>query len=427
MIDNTSGIGYPSQVNNQKLQPLRAGKAPGAEASAGMAPDRVEVSRKKSSSSLLPRPAQGASRADEPGQPLEKKRWTILQYSAADNNLTSAMVDDIKEMERVGSNADMNLVVQLDQGGSKGAARYFLDKHANNSGGIVSPALQKLGSIDMADPRVLADFVKWGMEKYPADHYALIISDHGGGWTGAISDDSHGGWATTPQLREALDQALKDGKKIDVLGFDACLMANHEATHELQGNADFLIASEQTEGADGWPYSKLLTGKFLKELQQVLKAKLNISPRDFAIKAVQDASTNQGTLPTMSAMEMAQVPALSAATDELAKRLLATKTSASTLKSIVSKTQSFYGYKDEYDFCKRLVESPQVADEELKASARKVMDAIGLAVIAEEHSSTYPGAHGLTIEMGSPNQQYQDLKLARDTSWDEAMNKVNRA
>lgn len=435
MIDNTSGVGYPATVQSARSQPLNYGKATAAENAAGMAPDRVEVGKFSKSKSpaappLVPKPSPKdfpTEKAASYGEPAAAKKWTILQYSAADNNLLSAMVDDVKEMERVGSSTDMNLVVQLDQGGSKGAARYFLDQHTNNSGGIVSPALEKLGSINMADPKVLADFIKWGMEKYPAEHYALIISDHGGGWTGAISDDSHGGWASTPQLRESLDMALKDGKKLDVLGFDACLMANHETTHELQGKTDFLIASEQTEGADGWPYSKLLTSQFLKDLQKALKARINISPKEFAVKAVRDASTVQGTLPTMSSMEMAQVPGLSEATNELAGKILATKTSSSTLKSIVSKTQSFYGYKDEYDFCKRLVESPQVGDEELKAAARKVMDAIGLTVIAEEHSPSYPGAHGLTIEMGSPNQQYQQLKLAQDTNWEEAMKKVNRA
>jgi len=40
--------------------------------------------------------------------------WTVLVYGHADHNLTSAMRDDLLEMEQAGSSEDFNIVVQVD-------------------------------------------------------------------------------------------------------------------------------------------------------------------------------------------------------------------------------------------------------------------------------------------------------------------------
>ena len=41
--------------------------------------------------------------------------WTVMIYLDADNNLESAGIDDISEMEMVGSSDDVNIVVQVDR------------------------------------------------------------------------------------------------------------------------------------------------------------------------------------------------------------------------------------------------------------------------------------------------------------------------
>jgi hypothetical protein len=37
----------------------------------------------------------------------------------------------------------------------------------------------------MGDPKVLQDFVTWGVTNYPADHYLLVLWNHGAGWDDA--------------------------------------------------------------------------------------------------------------------------------------------------------------------------------------------------------------------------------------------------
>jgi hypothetical protein len=41
--------------------------------------------------------------------------WTVMIYLDADNNLESAGINDINEMEMVGSTTDVNIVVQVDR------------------------------------------------------------------------------------------------------------------------------------------------------------------------------------------------------------------------------------------------------------------------------------------------------------------------
>ena len=57
-----------------------------------------------------------------------------------------------------------------------------------------------------------------------------------------------------------IDKAVTDsGVKFDFIGFDACLMATLENALILSDNADYLIASEETEPGTGWYYKQWLT------------------------------------------------------------------------------------------------------------------------------------------------------------------------
>jgi hypothetical protein len=356
------------------------------------------------------------------------KKWTIMHYTAADNNLTEFMVHDVNEMEVIGSTENMNLVIQLDKGGSD-CKRYYLTQDSDLNK-INSPMLQDMGSTNMADPKVLTDFIVFAQKNYPAENFALILSDHGGGWPGAISDDSHGGWMTTPDIRKSIDDAIaQTGKKIDVLGFDACLMASTEVAYEMKDNAKFLVASEQTEGGAGWAYTPLLTKRSLENLDRAMREKLNIPPDEFAKKIVTMAQGAQGDLPTMSATDLSKMKDVADATNLFAGQIILTDTPNDVFKKIANNTQSFYGFKDIFHFADQVAKSKDITDEKLKKAAAGMTSAIKGAVIAEEHSSRYPNAHGLTSEIptyGGPEAKYLDLRYAQNTLWDEAMGKMNK-
>lgn len=115
------------------------------------------------------------------------KRWTILVFMAADNDLDRFAVKDLHEMESVGSNDQFDLVVQVDRygNGERGAAlrgRIVKDQNwAPFDFRFVSP-LVSIGETNTGDPAVLQEFVEWGVINHPAERYALIIWNHGSGW-----------------------------------------------------------------------------------------------------------------------------------------------------------------------------------------------------------------------------------------------------
>ncbi|MCQ2736955.1 MAG: clostripain-related cysteine peptidase [bacterium] len=363
---------------------------------------------------------------------MPKKKWTVLLYSAADNNLETSLVKDVAELESVGSSDQMNLVVQLDRGknpssisgGWKGCKRFYLNQD-NDKNKINSPALADLGNVNMSDPKVLSDFIQWGMKEYPAENYILIMSDHGAGWPGALQDVSHNDFASTPALREGIEDAeKKTGQKINIIGFDACLMASTEVAYELAEAGDYMVASQNVEGGDGWPYSKIFSGDTAKALKGALEQKFDVSPEEVAKKMVND-SYGFPSITTLAAMDLSKMKDLAAATDRMAEVIMQSPHDRGTLRSMAAKTKSWEGFRDQYDFADKIIANPKINNPELKEAAKAMQKALSEVIIAEQHEiDEEDGAHGLSLEIstgGVKQEGYADLKFAKDTRWDEAM------
>ena len=107
--------------------------------------------------------------------------WTFMVYLAGDNNLAAAGEADLGEMRKVGSSDDVNVVAQFDNAASGGSKRFHLQK------GGAGESVQDLGPTDSGDPGVLLDFVDWAVGKFPAQQYALVLWNHGGGWAPACT------------------------------------------------------------------------------------------------------------------------------------------------------------------------------------------------------------------------------------------------
>lgn len=112
-----------------------------------------------------------------------------------------------------------------------------------------------LGQLTMTDPYTLSDFIKYCKKNYSADRYALIMWDHGGGVPCGYGYDENSDDPDDPMSIDELQKALNDGNvHFDFIGFDACLMASVENAYALRKNADYLVASEETEPGTGWDY-----------------------------------------------------------------------------------------------------------------------------------------------------------------------------
>jgi len=186
--------------------------------------------------------------------------WTVLVYGLGDNNLEADLLNDLDEMAAVPA-ADLTFVALVDR------TPDYTDQAVAGIGDwdtakilTVSPAgfaeETDLGELNLGDPAVLTDFVTRGIGGHPADHYALILWDHGS-IAGVGSDQSHGDGLSLPEIAAGIRDGLAAAgvDRLDIIGFDACLMAAYEVAAAVAPVADYMIASEEVEPNDGWDYS----------------------------------------------------------------------------------------------------------------------------------------------------------------------------
>lgn len=181
----------------------------------------------------------------------KKAKWTILVYMDGNNNLdnsqngTSFVIGDAQEMEKVGSTKDVQIMAMVGSLKTGGNCKYYhIEKHENElPDSLRSTVIEDLGGKDMSDKQTLLNFIRRGMELYPAERYMLIIDDHGGGWRGACEDEQNGagGMMSMPDMRWALDTF-----HFDVIVFHACLMSMVEVAYELKDRADYMVACQFT-------------------------------------------------------------------------------------------------------------------------------------------------------------------------------------
>jgi hypothetical protein len=190
--------------------------------------------------------------------------WTFMVYLDADNDLEEWGIINFMQMSEVGSSANVNILVQFDRvpgydesyGGWTGCRRFDMSKGMTPADGPT----QNLGEINMGDPASLVDFVSWADATHPADHYVLIIWDHGGDWVGACWDETSSyDYLDISEIHSALSSICTNlGKPLDIVSFDACSMGSIEVGYQLRQYADYFVASEVYVPDLGFSYDRPL-------------------------------------------------------------------------------------------------------------------------------------------------------------------------
>ncbi len=237
--------------------------------------------------------------------PSMAAHWTVMVYMAGDNNLAEAAIEDIEEMMKVGSSAEVNIVVQVDLSPiyvpqvEGRVHRLFIKKDNFEDFPLET-------NLDSADPQVLRDFIEWAVANYPAEHYALVLWDHGAGWKfsdkAIFTDDTSGDLMNLNELVNALQETTVH---FDVVDFDACLMGMYEVAYAFKNVASYLVFSEQTEPPTGDPYDLILS---------TLVHNPHMSASDLAKEIVEDYYTfyaqRADSAVTKSACDLSQIDQL---------------------------------------------------------------------------------------------------------------------
>jgi hypothetical protein len=401
----------------------------------------------------------------------KRKAWTVLIWIAADNDLTDFGGLDIAEMKRVGSTADIDVVVQYDPAGAGGTCRYHLRKGTK----LEADKVKDLGETNTGDPDVAIDFFTWGMKSFPSDHVMCVLWNHGSGIDetdvyarvrrgvaepvprgrasviansgmgralfsttvdAAVSskaiafDDNSRDFLDNAELGRVISTVVKRaGRRIDALGFDACLMNMIEVAYQLRGKVDFLIGSEEVEPGNGWPYDKVIRAAAKAPPPAKLAASI---VKSYVASYVDDPAE---AAVTQSALHLANVEATADAVDRLASAVLANLQSNDDVVAFdrsVRSAQRYYmsDFADLGDLCRQLVRRWPSAD--VVAAAKGVLGTLvganGLVHAAESKGDKVARSTGTAIYFPVANKVhlvYPRLDFAQATRWPELIDRYN--
>lgn len=226
------------------------------------------------------------------------KRWSISCYVAGDNNLSSRIKQDLAEL-RKGLSSIKNGTIRK--------VALFIDSTSEpsrtvvlNSDGTESTTVHD-DNLPSGDPATLETFLKNHTD--PETRNLVVLWGHGNGWkdfgrgaleyTGLFSpirasqsllssfagalpkklilssflsggkafgiEDPTGNFIDAHELSNVLASVTdKLNSKIDVLAFDACLMATAEIACQVSPYADIFIGSVEKVPSNGLPYDDVL-------------------------------------------------------------------------------------------------------------------------------------------------------------------------
>ena len=303
---------------------------------------------------------------------MKDKKWTIMIYMAGDNNLAVDMayaMEQIKDVAAEGAESP-NLFVYYD-GNSPAIPTLYCDFSEPGRPRYVRSyrvpnklyKVPKKENENAADIRSILNFVDWCVNKVEvggdaeisfgrrAEKYALIFSGHSLGFQdiGLFKDETSGKslkmkdfyaalWGLVKSKKE-LEEAYADedqlqgeereaattvllGQKLDLLGFDSCVMGMLEVGYQFNDVAKTMIASEGSVPSAGWTYAKIL-GCLAREQNRKLETRkvAELFVKEF-IRS-QDAYTVGGVSVDMAAWDLSRFGYLADAFDGLAQVLLA--------------------------------------------------------------------------------------------------------
>ena len=340
-----------------------------------------------------------------------EKDFTVMVYIVGSNleSRYGAATNDMKEM--IGANLDFsknNLLVYT--GGSKrwtSAISNTCNSVINmENGEMLDVTAQTAETADMGAAGTLAEFINYCTTNYPARHYGLVLWDHGAGplW-GYGSDELFGNDSLLlEELQGAMEQTPFTGdKKLDFVGFDACLMGSIESAKLWKDYAQYMVGSEELESGRGWDYS------FLTTLNETDDARTIVSSIVEAYGKYYEENKSEFFNPdvTLAAMDLSRTDMLIDSANTLfgAMKTGIDQGNYPELNQARAKTKAFglgaaSGKEDAYDLLdlKNLAEN---VSELYPEESRGILEALDEMVVRS--TSNVSGANGISIYLPGDN------------------------
>ncbi|MFA5880019.1 MAG: clostripain-related cysteine peptidase [Candidatus Margulisiibacteriota bacterium] len=382
-----------------------------------------------------------------------QKQWTVMFYAAGDNDLEQYIFNNVIQLQKAGSTSQVNIVAETDWWHHKGDAetlvtgegvgRWYIEK-SDTLTKISSKLIETLPEINTGLAESVKDFVIWAAQKYPAQHYILIIGSHGGGWRKNQALQTRGtGQDYTSDLTKQLLITLPDlkkvfpdiksalGKNLDILACDTCLNGMVEFVYQLKDYADYMVLSEEIIQGTGFPLDTIAVN---------LVADPTISAKNLAKDIVNQFYNlyNLQKYSTLAAIDPTKITDVATTVKELAL-LFDTTTKDTAFNNLVNtatgqtytiQRYSDVTFRDLWDMADKIIQNwgsdPNYASIVAKCATLKT--AIEQAVILSKYTGgasdpySVAGSHGLSIYIPTPqttayDTNYDSLDFTSFTGW----------
>ena len=219
-------------------------------------------------------------------------------------------------------------------------------------------------------------------------------------------DDTSMDFLDNQKLAQALDAAEKQtGRRLAVLGMDACLMSTVEVACQLRHYADYMVGSQEVEAADGWPYGPILRqlterpAMSSRELSQLIVAEFG--------ERYTSGYQHGGWINTQSAIDLSLIEETVVKIRALSELILdAYRTDFHTELAVLRGRQFAQSFRDKDSLDARhlmqLVRDEYGGTRKVKELADSIVEHLALEgsggpVIANFHGSACPNANGLSV------------------------------
>ena len=186
-------------------------------------------------------------------------------------------------------------------------------------------------------------------------------------------------------------------KKVDIIGFDACLMGMMEVAYQLKDHAEIVVGSEELEPGKGWDYEAIV--KYLVAYPTASNEEISKEMIRSFIASYENQTSLKVTLASIRTSKLADVASLM---NHFAHTILRKESNVrGALLSVVDATETF-DYQNNEQIYRDLVHFVTLTkeyysdDEDIVQSAKNLL--MGLAeVVVENQTNNFENAHGLSV------------------------------
>ena len=351
-------------------------------------------------------------------------KWTVLVYIMGDTDLEGFALTDIVEMSRVPNSENVDIVVLFDR-----SEIYSEDPVLNIEDFADTKLLQvkngslhlledQLGERNLGDSSTLAEFVSYGFSKFPAERTALILWDHGAGWPGMGPDEGNDfDILNLQEISNGIERGLEDTgiDRLDLIGFDACLMGAFEVAVVMAEHAEVMVASQELEPGHGWDWQAL----------EILPSSSSVDAKTLGVaiaNGYQQHAIDNGTETeiTLSVIDLTRIGLVDQALNALEKSLVSESESLAPKLGLAQSTSLRIGKNPDPSLDAQMIDLGNLAEElgkiepELLYLTNSLVTALDEVVIEHVSGPATKASTGLAVyfpELGQYSDQgYFDLE-----------------